>query len=104
MGSVSTKLFIRNPTAPMTEAAATIRPLLGDYAADKLAVSRPVLKDRSPTAAEYGEFLSWIGEVDSDHYLDLFDMTLAWFSARGFTHDAALKAARACCGMESGDS
>lgn len=36
------------------------------------------------------EFVDWRYEVDQDLHLDVFDLALGWFSARGFTHDDAL--------------
>jgi hypothetical protein len=38
-------------------------------------------------------FLCWWHEIDNDAILDEFDLALGWFSAKGCSHDEALRAA-----------
>ena len=40
------------------------------------------------------QFLAWRDQVDQDHLLDVFDMALAWFSAKGLLHEDALQLAQ----------
>lgn len=42
---------------------------------------------------ELASFLAWREEADCEQILSDFDLTLAWFSAKGFEHEVALKAA-----------
>ena len=39
---------------------------------------------------EVENFLEWREEVDSEKVLDSYDLALAWFSAKGFSHDEAV--------------
>jgi hypothetical protein len=43
---------------------------------------------------EVEEFMRWRGDVDQEELLSLFDMALAWFSAKGHDHRTVCELAR----------
>lgn len=43
--------------------------------------------------SEMETFLKWKDEVDCEQLLSDFDLTLAWFSAKGFDHSTSINAA-----------
>ena len=54
------------------------------------------VRGKKITDKEVVEFNKWREEADSELMLDSYDMVLAWFSAKGYSHDEVVRVASKC--------